>query len=640
MKPFAAFALAGVLVVLCTPALPAGFWTFGWSAQPSAAPLPTITAISVCGAGSTASTSCPDGTFDTQQAVLASHTGGVQLNAWNLANAVDEHSSVFPPNSLNGNPDYLFFVASGTKPMSTSSISGTLVHDPKDIGVVVLSGNVGKDGIWGMTFAPGYGSADEGGNVGQVFMAPTGQDICPIAAAPDHTFDLNYAAPGSIVADPTGPPGSLLMYYEGANNCEAASGTKIFGGIATSNDYGKHWPAYAPTPTFFYPPLPYQNNTQGPGILAGAGAFNGSVCIDVNGVCTPNDPNPGYGRYPVLSPPSGPDIRDAQIAAFVDDVHRESTIYLYAVHNHNPAGALPDGRTSDITIARAGLNGGSGPLAFQKWNGQPCDTTMSCWSSAPTGQLVNDLPEYPILPDGSFQSCGDSSQFRSSPSISYVGETHQYLLTFVCKSPLGDPRLGPNQVGALPGGAWFFATSSDLSDPNQWSLPENAPREIVGSWNAFVLEASDFYNGWYPTFMSLGQQPGRLTKSGYVFYLWGCEGGECGGRQFTSRRFSIQTTDDVYSRPPVARFTGSVPSIVHKSIVLFTFTSNEPGLTFACSLNGASFSPCGSPDFVMLTPGTNELRVKAIDPFGVEGPAARVTVTYEPFVIGGAGSSR
>jgi hypothetical protein len=159
--------------------------------------------------------------------------------------------------------------------------------------------------------------------------------------------------------------------------------------------------------------------------------------------------------------------------------------------------------------------------------------------------VLNDQEEFPILKDGDFEFCEDPSQSRGSPSISYFPATKQYLLTFVCRS-VGDPAYGANQPDAVAGAAWFYATSSDLSDPNQWS--QRPPQEIVGTWNAFrsadgLTSNTDFYNGWYPTFMSPGQRPGWLATSGYAFYLWGCEGGGCAGRQFTSRRFTIQTSD-------------------------------------------------------------------------------------------------
>lgn len=608
------------VLAMLTATAAVGLSTHAGRAPVGAQGLPHITRISVCGAGTDTSASCPAGTFDTQQVVLAADPPGLKLNQWNVPNAVDEHASIFPPNALGTNPDYLFFVASGTTPSSVSQLSTTFVHAPADIGVVVLSGGLGPDatGQWRMRFAEGYGSLDESGNVGQVLLSPTGQNRCPTGprsptdptGVPDATFDLNYAAPGSVVIDPTSPAESLLMYYEGTNTCATPGGT-ILGGIATSNDYGQHWPMYAPRSKFAFAPLPYQNIAQGPYLKSDAGALGSAVCIDIGGVCTPNATGGGgYGRYPVLSPPPGAAVRDAQPAAFVDDVQGGIPIYLYTVQDYNPAGLLPTGRTYDITIARAALNGGSGPLVFEKWN------AGEGWVAPPPTVLVNDAVEDPFLAtsdDGAH--CEQASQDRSSPSLSYVPATGEYLLTFVCKTGQS--------------GAWYFSTNRDLSNPAGWTTP----RKIIGSSSAF--SSTDFFNGWYPTFMSLGQPSGHLSPGGYVFYLWGCEGGDCGDRQFTSRRFYIETSDNLYSRAPATTIDPLALPVTRLPFQSFSFSSNEPGSALQCSLNGVGYLPCASPDVFRLQDGSNVLLVRAVSPFGLVGAPAKATVTYEPIVTGG-----
>jgi hypothetical protein len=160
--------------------------------------------------------------------------------------------------------------------------------------------------------------------------------------------------------------------------------------------------------------------------------------------------------------------------------------------------------------------------------------------------------EASVLPtesDGPFNNCLAATQNQFGSSISYVESTKQYLLTFVCLST-GDPKLGPNQQGAVRGAAWFYATSYDPSDPTQWSNPDvlgnPQPREITGSWSAFDPTSTTCpdFKGWYPTLMSLDTDPGHLSNSGYVFYLYGCQGGGSGqapARQFSSRAFKITT---------------------------------------------------------------------------------------------------
>ena len=51
----------------------------------------------------------------------------------------------------------------------------------------------------------------------QVFRSPVPIDGCDPAYATE--FDENYAAPGSVVQDPTLPAGNLIMLYEAENHC-------------------------------------------------------------------------------------------------------------------------------------------------------------------------------------------------------------------------------------------------------------------------------------------------------------------------------------------------------------------------------------------------------------------------------------
>ena len=496
--------------------------------KPATVPQPhAIVSLSVCSPnGTVSSVSCDDGTLDTQQIVLGPN--GQVINSNGPHAISDEHASVFPPGSLGGNNDYLFFLAGGSAGVNP------------DIGVLVLDAGRGPDqsGQWVMDFAPDYDAYPSG--FGTVFLAPFVQGQCPNApdgdaGKQDQTFDLGYAAAGSIVKDPTSAPGSLLMVYEGTNTCiNNPGGPKLGDGsyestaIATSTDYGRHWPTYRAHGLFDFVPLPEANHDFGP--RAPFGAYGSGVCVGNDCSTIPDD---HYGRYPVLMPVTsldsvmrakkslGGNIGDSEPAAFVDEFAPGPQRYLYAVHT-----AIPTPGQKDLALARAELNGGSSRLSFAKWDGQGYSTPGI------GGQ------EVPLLPHGDFANCGDPSQERSQGSISYVETTQQYLLVFVCNSP-SDPS-GRDSSGKA-GSAWFYSASYDLSDPNQWTTPQ----QITGSWNAWDIQGCPVYNGWYPTLMSLDHKPGRLTTGGYAFYLWGCLGAAKTGvapeRQYSSRRFTITT---------------------------------------------------------------------------------------------------
>lgn len=578
---------------------------------------PPIVSISVCSPnnpGNLQQGSCtqPE-TFDTHQIVLG--PGGQSVNAspalgGGIGVVPDEHSSVYAPGTLGANQDYLFFLATGV---------GGNAH----IGVSVLSGGAGPDpnGQWTLKLpkADGYGSY--GSEFGPVFNPSTKGSQCP--AAPDNdatkqdqTFDMHYASAGSIVKDPTAAPGSMLMVYEGTNACIGNAGGDIFGNnddyislaIATSLDYGKDWPTYRANPFFDYYPLPDVNPSQAPNnfLLASKnpmGAWGGNVCA---GNCPSPSATPvptplpdSYGRYAVVTPttslaslmaapspsPLPSKYGEQEISGFVDDVSTDATKYLYV----NWGGAK---------IARAALNGGSARLSFKKWNGHDFDTEEG---------IGGDESNSSLIPSGAFENCGDTKQNQFGSSISYVEQTHQYLLTFVCISK-GDPQLGANQPNANKGGAWFWSTSYSLSPQTMhWTVPQ----EIEGSWSEFsdnpVPGASPTpspspgdgpcgdYKGYYPSFMSLSKSAGHLSLDGYVFYLCGCQPGGTPppGRQMSSRAFKITTTD---TTPPVTTAAVSGPMglsgwYTGPTTVSFTATDDSSGVaTTQYSVDGGNWT--------------------------------------------------
>jgi hypothetical protein len=80
------------------------------------------------------------------------------------------------------------------------------------------------------------------------------------------------------------------------------------------------------------------------------------------------------------------------------------------------------------------------------------------------------------------------------------------------------------------------------------------------------------------------------------------------------RSFTAETTR------PQATITGG-PGVTKDTTPSFTFTSNEPGSTFFCKIDGGAYKPCSSPYTTPpLTNGNHALFVKAIDAPGNEGP--------------------
>jgi hypothetical protein len=552
---------------------------------------PPIVSISVCSAhdhGAGAG-SCDHG-FDTHQEVLAPIGTTCQnpdankrcsINDYGgLAATSDQKQTIFAPGTLGQNKDYLFWVAAGTRAsVQPGARNGA-------IGAVVLSGGpgapdpvtgVGLDastGQWTLDFTrtrplnERYGFYGSQG-FGPVFLPVAGGASCPgvtssTAQQQDQTFDLSYGAPGTVVKD--GNSGRLLMLYFAGNHCAGLAGGSpsnngyMATGVATSLDEGRHWPTYASP----FVPLPSESDSW-PGPNAPFGALGDQVFVGNRSHST--RPRPAdYGRYPVLTPqislvcaitgtqcptgyaggtPLGGDYGDGEPSAFVDDVQPGPWPFLYVVHGYNPGRLDRTSPGPDLMIARAALPG-SGTVTFTKWHVPPGLTGSFDVQPGMGGA------ESPIFPSGPFDRCEAKDQNRHMGSINYVDAAQQYLLTFVCDSPI-EPKPGtldPAQKRPT-GSSWFFSTSDDLSDPTRWS----APQEIAGSWGTYDTcgsGPSGDYKGWYPTLMSLGGQPGHLSTRGYVFYLWGCQGnGAAGGRHYSSRAFRITTTDTTPPRTTV-----------------------------------------------------------------------------------------
>lgn len=69
--------------------------------------------------------------------------------------------------------------------------------------------------------------------------------------------------------------------------------------------------------------------------------------------------------------------------------------------------------------------------------------------------------------------------------------------------------------------------------------------------------------------------------------------------------------------PPETAIASTPPPSSSSAGASFTFTSSEPGSTFACSLDASGFDPCASPQsYAGLGDGNHTFRVEAIDPAG------------------------
>jgi hypothetical protein len=261
-----------------------------------------------------------------------------------LAGFSDEHPTFFPP-AASGAP-YLVFGPAATNATATG-IWGAVVLQTTDLKTFTFASSLGYNF--------------------PVLSSPVSYTECNPTY--DTTWDENYAAPGSVLQDPTLPAGNLIMLIDAEQHCPGGVWQRPFYisvGFARSSDNGKTWPA--------------------PEI----GALGGP------------------SRHPILqSPEPQPtvpheDLGDGIPTGFVDK-SASGAYYLYVAYTSFPS--------SGTRIARAKL--GADPLTFLKWyNGSFSQPGIGGLDSAVTPSSGCTYPE--------------------NPEISYNDDLGLYLMILKC----------------------------------------------------------------------------------------------------------------------------------------------------------------------------------------------------------------
>lgn len=353
----------------------------------------------------------------------------------------DEHSSFLQP--ANAGDPYLFFEAARV---------GTT-------GAVVLE----TTNLVTFSLASGYSSP--------VLGSPKLFQQCASGGDPaslDDEFDENYAAPGSVLQDPTQPAGNLMMIYEGENHCRT-DGAMVYNvqpyyatvGFARSSDNGVTWPAPGITPT--------------------------------------------ATRYPIVGGPASKPAYDPLSITAVGDAIPSAYIKgscLYVVYANHPA-PTDSNRAIAIQIARAQLGGGD-PLTFQKYLASGGGFT----SPGLTGDGTNVIPFTPI---GSVSATPVCTGTQYQPGLSFNEALHRFVMTMVCEVSSTAGQLG-----------WFVstATSLELEDWTPPQLIDNTQSTAVTPCDSDTVGTQ--FDGWYPSLYNLNLAPGHTGKNNVAFYLDGC----------------------------------------------------------------------------------------------------------------------
>ena len=366
----------------------------------------------------------------------------------NLPSFPDEHVTFVPSAPVDG---YLVFASSAIQ----GGMGGAVVLQTQDLQT------------FSFATALGYGE--------QVINPPVSFSSCNPTY--DTEFDENYVGPGTVVQDPTLPPGNLIMIYEAENHCPGGVNQFDYyatAGLARSADNGKTWPA----------PI--------------AAEFGGTNRYPVLKIAMPEPTSPE-------NPPMN--LGDAIPTAYIDGN------YIYIVYEYlGPPSAPSDNM---LRIARANLvtdnvvSDGQSTLQFHKW-----------YNGAFSQDGIGGVDSSPLPSRG---CAGNQRQ----GSISHNDDLGLYVMIFVC-------------INTQPTGqaAWYYATATSL-DLENWTAPQMVAGSLNPIYNPCMgnSDGGAQFDGWYPSMMSPNAPQGHTYKSGRIYFLNGCDGGA--NRAFDYRAFAI-----------------------------------------------------------------------------------------------------
>ena len=156
---------------------------------------------------------------------------------------------------------------------------------------------------------------------------------------------------------------------------------------------------------------------------------------------------------------------------------------------------------------------------------------------------------------------------------------------------------------------WVSGTQTVLASKSGYSFSNGNSLALVdqgGTVSAWTNTGSGF---------------GQLLSATDSTFSGGYAGVEGSGNITRLTNFKLGSLGNA---PPETTISSGPKGVVVPS-VSFTFTSSEAGSTFECSLDGAAFSSCTSPQaYQGLSEGTHTFRVRAKDASGTdETPAER-----------------
>ncbi|MHB8876819.1 MAG: Ig-like domain-containing protein [Myxococcaceae bacterium] len=265
-----------------------------------------------------------------------------------------------------------------------------------------------------------------------------------------------------------------------------------------------------------------------------------------------------------------------------------------------------------------------------------------------------------------------SSTDQSRPSFSGTAEPHSQVTVFVDAQPvctaladdLGSFACTPAvalTVGLHSAQAVArdeAGNSSPPSNTNGFTITPGAPTIVTPASGSLTNDDTPTFSGTAPPGSTVAVSEGTnllCTAVADAMGAWSCTPAQAlsdGAHQVTATATvnaatspaSAPTSFTIDTLPPQVTIGGGPGDQTPETTATFDVTSNEPNVSFECSLDGAAFVPCPSPaEFSDLAQGPHALEVRGTDAAGNSATARRewlVTATPPPvgaFAGGGCG---
>ncbi len=396
----------------------------------------------------------------------------------------DEHQTFIPKREGSSDPLGSWVIAAMLHRVHGTNYGWTFLLETEDLLHLRLVPGAGDPAHGGAIFWPAHGL--QSGAAGCNYTGVT-------------HFDEQYAAPGSVLWDPT--QGSQIMIYEAEIHCPYSKGGGGTGWISVGIAHSVKRVDAQGRARFIWPQPVAAHGYEGNWLDYGNGRYAG---LTIPGV--PQTTGEFQGFYGNALP-----------SAFIDDVKPSGEKYLYVLYSFSGSPARRgDGK---VHVARAKL--GAPKLQFKKWY-------KGGWNAPGVQTTLPAMQDDGLEPAG----CDALPSADSHAQITYNEALGLYMLTYTCTRL--DCSTKPCKRTSM---SWFYRTTRDLGTQN-WSDPQLIENSTYPIPNTTGKDGNTHYflNGGYPTFMTPGCEPGHIGLTGYVFLL---DGDPLGQRVFARRKFVI-----------------------------------------------------------------------------------------------------